>query len=249
MVRPALVPWAMALLLVASRRLPPAAALVRRKPRRSMNRDKDDGMGGVIFEELFMRSDRQGLQISEPENSLFLAAKETVERELVALSRGQCRGDDQDMDPDVNDFGVIRQGCETETEGKNDQASGKQSQFGENPDDNPDADGEKGETDAFGIEIASPGREKAVRAHETGDLLALLVEVIHVEGGVGTVAGAELVDACHKQTETDPETEQEIGGGEGAVATGGLLFGFGHGFVGLGLAWLCGVGEFEKVRG
>jgi hypothetical protein len=74
------------------------------------------------------------------------------------------------------------------------------------------------------------------------------MEVLHVEGGVGTIASAELVNACHEEAKTDPEAEQEIGVSEGAVAAGGLLFGFGHGLYGLGLALFNRVDEFEKVQ-
>lgn len=214
-----------------------------------MKRDRDDGMGWLFFGELFMRSDRQWLQISEPENSLFLAAKQTVEGKLVVLYGGKCRCNDENVDADVDDFRVIRKCGQTKTKGENHEAGGQQSEFRENTDGNPNAHRKKGETNAFGIKIACPSREEAIRAHQPGNLLTLLMEVFHAKSRIGSTAGAKFVDASHEQTESDPEAEQEIGIGEGTVAAGVLLFGFGHGLDGWGLAWLSRVGEFEKIQG
>ena len=134
---------------------------------------------------------------------------------------GEGGSDDEDVHADEENFGVIRQGGETDTEGEEDEAAEEEAEAAEETQDSPDATDEEEETEGFRVEVAEVLGEDAVVEGEFGDGGHFLLVVLHVEGGIGTGAVAEFVDTCEEETETDPEAEEEVSEGEVPAAGGG----------------------------
>ena len=134
---------------------------------------------------------------------------------------GEGGGDDEDVDTDVEDFGVIRERGEADAEGEEDEAAEEEAEAAEETEDRPDSTDEEEETEGFRVEVAEVLGEDAVVEGEFGDGGHFLLIVFHVEGGIGTGAVAELVDPCEEETETDPEAEEEVSESEVPAAGGG----------------------------
>ncbi len=134
---------------------------------------------------------------------------------------GEGGGDDEHMDADVEDFGVVRECGETDAEGEEDEAAEEEAEAAEEAEDRPDAADEEEESEGFGVEVAEVLGEDAVVEGEFGDGGHFLLVVLHVEGGIGAGAVAEFVDTCEEETETDPEAEEEVSEGEVPAAGGG----------------------------
>ena len=134
---------------------------------------------------------------------------------------GEGGSDDEDVHADEENFGVIRQGGETDTEGEEDEAAEEEAEAAEEAEDSPDTTDEEEEAEGFRVEVAEVLGEDAVVEGEFGDGGHFLLVVLHVEGGIGTGAVAEFVDTCEEETETDPEAEEEVSEGEVPAAGGG----------------------------
>jgi hypothetical protein len=161
------------------------------------------------------------LRIHGWQSVLFLAEEEAVEGELAVLIGGERRGDDEDVDTDVKHFGVVRQGGKANAEGEEDEACEEKAETAEQTKHCPDASDEQEVAEGLGIEIAEVLREETVVVSEFGDGGHFLLVVLHVEGGVGTGAVTEFIDARENEAEADPEAQEEIGQGEVPVVRGG----------------------------
>jgi hypothetical protein len=163
---------------------------------------------------------RVGLGVTGWCGGFFLAEKEAVQGEFVVLIGGECGGDDEDVDADEEDFRVIRQGSEADSEGEEDEAAKEEAEATGEADDGPESTDEEEVAEGFGVEVTEVLWEEAVVVGDVGDALHFFLVVVQVEGGVVTVAFAEFIQACKQEAETDPEAEQEVGKCEVPVAGG-----------------------------